>query len=607
MTTANLIPSPVMQFFDTAGNPLVGGKLYTYAAGTTTPQATYTDATAITANPNPVILNSRGEAAIWCDSSLAYYLVLKDSADNLIWTADDVNDLNNVTLTTFAGSTGSSLIGYNAGGSATTRTVQSKLREYISVTDFGAKGDGTTDDTLAVSDAAAYAASLGKALFFPAGTYLCTTLTLYTNYKWVGESSKTACIKLKNGTNNKLITSSNADDIWLESLKLDGNSTGNTAGDTLTVIGAHPTLIDLTVVNSAANAIVTNWAGPSFRSTGSEGHFSHITIDSSQKSGWLHSGPSDSHFDDIIIIDPGQLADNSYYGLYLDPAGTGSNGRFNNLHHWTRSNATKIALAGVYVGFGGSTFTNCHFEGGYLPLSIAANFQSFASCHYYAPRGSYAVSIGAAVSSVYLDGVAGDTFYSANPNYTAINLAGAGNIINLVVGGKINAINFNDSGTGGNQIRIGGYLDTGGSVYTGTYASDDNILIDIQGPGGGVLTQGTPSSWTSYTPTVSAGSGTITTATATGSYIQYGKTVHFQQKITITTNGTGATYLSTSLPVQAVANFEAIVAGRNTTNGKMLQCEIMSAATLTRIFTYDNLYPVTSGDVIYISGTYQAG
>ena len=67
--TTTLTPSPIMQFFDANGNPLVGGKLYTYAAGTTTPQATFTDYNGATANTNPVIFNSRGEAAVWCGNS----------------------------------------------------------------------------------------------------------------------------------------------------------------------------------------------------------------------------------------------------------------------------------------------------------------------------------------------------------------------------------------------------------------------------------------------------------------------------------------------------------------------------------------------------------
>ncbi|CAB4166048.1 Intramolecular chaperone auto-processing domain containing protein [uncultured Caudovirales phage] len=87
--SASLFPTPVMQFFTANGVPLSGGKLYTYAAGTVTPLATYTDYGGGTPNTNPVILNSRGEASIWL-STAAYYFVLKDSTDTQIWTADNV-------------------------------------------------------------------------------------------------------------------------------------------------------------------------------------------------------------------------------------------------------------------------------------------------------------------------------------------------------------------------------------------------------------------------------------------------------------------------------------------------------------------------------------
>lgn len=87
--SASLFPTPVMQFFTANGVPLSGGKLFTYAAGTVTPLVTYTDYNAGTANTNPVILNSRGEASIWLGTSM-YYMVLKDSTDVQIWTADNV-------------------------------------------------------------------------------------------------------------------------------------------------------------------------------------------------------------------------------------------------------------------------------------------------------------------------------------------------------------------------------------------------------------------------------------------------------------------------------------------------------------------------------------
>jgi hypothetical protein len=79
-----------MQFFKADGVPLVGGKLYTYTAGTTTPQVTYTDSSGGTANTNPVILDSRGEANIWLGGS-TYKFKLADANDVEIWTVDNIS------------------------------------------------------------------------------------------------------------------------------------------------------------------------------------------------------------------------------------------------------------------------------------------------------------------------------------------------------------------------------------------------------------------------------------------------------------------------------------------------------------------------------------
>lgn len=85
-----LTPQPKTQFVSAAGVPLSGGKVYTYAAGTTTPQATYTDSTGATPNPNPVILDSRGEASIWLGSA-TYKFKLTDANDVEIWTVDYIS------------------------------------------------------------------------------------------------------------------------------------------------------------------------------------------------------------------------------------------------------------------------------------------------------------------------------------------------------------------------------------------------------------------------------------------------------------------------------------------------------------------------------------
>jgi hypothetical protein len=90
MATTSLSPTPKLQFFDLNGDPLVGGLLYTYAAGTTTPLATYTDSTGNFANTNPIVLDSRGEANVWLGAAI-YKFALYTSAGVLIWTVDNIN------------------------------------------------------------------------------------------------------------------------------------------------------------------------------------------------------------------------------------------------------------------------------------------------------------------------------------------------------------------------------------------------------------------------------------------------------------------------------------------------------------------------------------
>jgi hypothetical protein len=83
------------QFFTNNGVILSGGKLYSYAAGTTTPQVTYTSSSGVTAHTNPIILDSAGRVPggeIWINSP-PYKFVLNTSADVLIATYDNITGL----------------------------------------------------------------------------------------------------------------------------------------------------------------------------------------------------------------------------------------------------------------------------------------------------------------------------------------------------------------------------------------------------------------------------------------------------------------------------------------------------------------------------------
>jgi len=177
------------QFFNDSGVPLAGGKLYSYVAGTTTPQTTYTSASGSTAHTNPIILNSAGRVAtgeIWLTAGSNYKFALYTSTDVLITTWDNITGINGTGITSNA-----SNVTYDpAGIGAVATTVQAKLRESVSVKDFGAVGNGVANDTAAIQAAiTAVSAAGGGQVIFPTGNYKTTqTITVPTQVYLIGET-----------------------------------------------------------------------------------------------------------------------------------------------------------------------------------------------------------------------------------------------------------------------------------------------------------------------------------------------------------------------------------------------------------------------------------
>ena len=93
---ATISPTPKLQFLDANGNPLVNGLLYTYASGTTTPLATYTTQAQTTANTNPIVLDSRGEASVFLLAGYSYRFVLQNSSGVTQYTTDPFNALGDM-------------------------------------------------------------------------------------------------------------------------------------------------------------------------------------------------------------------------------------------------------------------------------------------------------------------------------------------------------------------------------------------------------------------------------------------------------------------------------------------------------------------------------
>jgi hypothetical protein len=215
------------QFFDNSGVILSGGKLYSYAAGTSTPQATYTSASGVTAHTNPIVLDSAGRVAtgeIWLTAGSNYKFALYTSANVLITTWDNITGINGTGIATDSAS-----VSYTpAGTGAVTTTVQAKLRQYVSVQDFGAKGDNSTDDTLAIQAAL----NLGPfhAIYFPAGTYIVSNLTCGADITLYGDGLINSILKFKTGSAGAILTANNAVHLTIRNLGFNGNYTNCASG-----------------------------------------------------------------------------------------------------------------------------------------------------------------------------------------------------------------------------------------------------------------------------------------------------------------------------------------------------------------------------------------
>lgn len=124
------------------------------------------------------------------------------------WQASDINTAN------LAAPSGSSLVGYQAAGiGSVSRTSQDKMRDAVSVFDFMTSAQisdvksnaASITMTTAIQSAINAAASLGKSLFSPNGTYLTGKLQIPSNLYLFGENKEKTVIKLAAGSNSNLL------------------------------------------------------------------------------------------------------------------------------------------------------------------------------------------------------------------------------------------------------------------------------------------------------------------------------------------------------------------------------------------------------------------
>ena len=323
-------PNPCLQFFSATGQPLSGGFLYTYAAGTTTPIATYTDATLTIANSNPIILNAggypvntTGGCGIWLNPSVSYKFVLQNANFIQQWSVDNITTSNvNSLLTqantwtmlqTFAG-------GINVTGIMTLSTIVTgniNGTYYIDNVHYAATAAGinaadaqlgSNPGIINVTLPGSYCdatvnLSNGHTLSFTPGLYninIAGADSSVANVTWgvVGTGSNQVTLQSCSGSNKDVITSQHFSTftggtnfygtyhVKIRGLAIDGNKSTETAGFGIRLYGRAPWAEDILTQNCYQDG---QWwefgAAESDSGVGTQANGNSVTLESDYNGG----------------------------------------------------------------------------------------------------------------------------------------------------------------------------------------------------------------------------------------------------------------------------------------------------------------------------------
>lgn len=428
-------------------------------------------------------------------------------------------------LASTASGEGAELITYKPSPTGTiSRNVNKRLNDVINVKDWGAKGDGTTDDTLAIQACIDYASLNGMSTYLPDGVYMVSQLIIKPRTRLYG-NGRTSKIKRYSLNGLDLIYGINSNSLWdttdanvtnfaydveIHDLYLDGGvdgvvvpfSSGN-AGNAISIWGHNFRWYNLDIQNFADMGIRTqsidtniDWAYD-----WQESSFYSIRIRNVGGHGWKFDGPHDSKFVDISIINPGQKADNTYDGLITGSQGSAD---FSGIHISNSGNRTSNYQS-LRMRYAGNITTPCRFSGGStfegarIPLRIACSGSQFdSSCTYYAAWGDtfncIAIKMEGACSLNMLQGkIVGSSAFRTGNQYGIQFGYAAGdsvnnNYINITTDGCNVPISFGSSTTivdgdkGFNRIFIKSYYN-GSLTPIGTYGilnSANGSILDFE-------------------------------------------------------------------------------------------------------------------------------
>jgi hypothetical protein len=256
----------------------------------------------------------------------------------------------------------------------------------------GVAATDTTNIQTAINAAAGFVGSApfvfgGVQVVLQEGVYVVTGLTLLTYTYLIGQGMRTTVIQLASGTNGNVITGQNFAALtggntnggiygWtIQALTIDGNASNNTSGIGLCVYGYQPNLNWVEIENCAQEGLYSEW-GPTGSISSSalgagkpEGRVTGLTIQRCNGGGMQWQGPSDSNFEDVIILQNGPAQTttvaagsntvnvNTFAGAgVLNVASTAGWPTSGTLNVQTSTGGATITYTGVS---GGNSFTGC--------------------------------------------------------------------------------------------------------------------------------------------------------------------------------------------------------------------------------------------------------
>ena len=436
------------------------------------------------------------------------------------------------------------------------RTQHGKNQDFVSIDDFGAVGDGVTDDTAPVTaffnsaisrpgvehrlNAKTYAVSSvlptinkSNVKIIGEGSELHDTGVLVTGtvLKWIGTFGTVGpLVKISaiSGAGNQRVAN-----VTFDGVGIDCNSGAINYG--LEVLSISDSLIDVSVANAGFAGVQTGVVG----SLGEAKDVQKCVIK-------IKSRQIEKRTAFCLVCSGDAIANTSLNEFWVDAQITDVQAVY-----LVNSDNNDWRLVRAFVASGGTATEGVSCLGGATEMERCRG-ERF---HYYTSQ-----------VPIHVYGTSG------SPSYV---VASGGHSIFCL---------DTENGTPGPTIEVGGQIN---------WRKDVSAMSD--------------NAWIAYTPILGAQSGTLTSATAKGRYIRRGNIVYVKMQIAVTTNGSASGFLTASIPTAQVGDFGSAFAGQERgVAGKGLQGWLDGGGSSTLVIkNYDGTYPGSNGSVMELSGFYE--